>query len=229
MKTDEKLILVVDDEQDIRDLLIYNLKKEGFKTLAAKNGKEALVFLESEKIDAILLDLMMPVMDGLETCRIIRNSEKFKDVPILFLTAKDSEIDEILALEMGSDSYLKKPISPRVLISHIKAILRRSIPIIPATSNETISIGKISIDPATYTVEYKGKSQQLPRKEFELLYHLAKNKNRIFSREQILNAVWGDDVVVGDRTVDVHIRKLRDKLYQDLIVTARGVGYKLNA
>ncbi len=229
MKTDEKTILVVDDEQDIRDLLTYNLKKDGFKTIAAKNGKEALVFLESERIDGIVLDLMMPVMDGLETCKIIRNTEKFKDVPILFLTAKDSEIDEVLALELGSDTYLKKPISPRVLISHIKALLRRSIPIAPSSSNELITVGKISIDPSTYTVEYKGKSQQLPRKEFELLYHLAKNKNRIFSREQILNAVWGNDVIVGDRTVDVHIRKLRDKFYQDLIVTARGVGYKLNA
>jgi len=229
MKTDEKTILVVDDEQDIRDLLTYNLKKDGFKTIAAKNGKEALVFLESEKIDGIVLDLMMPVMDGLETCKIIRNSDKFSDVPILFLTAKDSEIDEVLALELGSDTYLKKPISPRVLISHIKALLRRSIPIAAVSSNELITVGKISIDPSTYTVEYKGKSQQLPRKEFELLYHLAKNKNRIFSREQILNAVWGNDVIVGDRTVDVHIRKLRDKFYQDLIVTARGVGYKLNA
>lgn len=229
MKTDEKTILVVDDEQDIRDLLTYNLKKDGFKTIAAKNGKEALVFLESEKIDGIVLDLMMPVMGGLETCKIIRNSDKFSDVPILFLTAKDSEIDEVLALELGSDTYLKKPISPRVLISHIKALLRRSIPIAAVSSNELITVGKISIDPSTYTVEYKGKSQQLPRKEFELLYHLAKNKNRIFSREQILNAVWGNDVIVGDRTVDVHIRKLRDKFYQDLIVTARGVGYKLNA
>lgn len=228
MKTEEKTILVVDDEQDIRDLLTYNLKKDGFKTISAKNGKEALVLLESEPIDAVVLDLMMPVMDGLETCRIIRNSSKFSDVPILFLTAKDSEFDEVLALELGSDTYLKKPISPRVLISHIKALLRRRIPTPISTEKEVLKLGKIEIDPATYTVEYKGISHQLPRKEFELLYFLAKNKNRIFSREQILMAVWGDDVVVGDRTVDVHIRKLRDKLYQDLIVTARGVGYKFN-
>lgn len=229
MKSAEKTILVVDDEQDIRDLLVYNLKKEGFHTISARNGKEGLVMLESEKVDAVVLDLMMPVMDGLETCKIIRANEKWNDVPILFLTAKDSEIDEVLALELGSDSYLKKPISPRVLISHIKALLRRSIPAVTSTPQDIIRLGKIEIDPATYTVTYKGKTDQLPRKEFELLYFLAKNKNRIFSREQILNSVWGQDVVVGDRTVDVHVRKLRDKLYQDVIVTARGVGYKINA
>ncbi|NUQ81901.1 MAG: response regulator transcription factor [Bacteroidetes bacterium] len=229
MKSAEKTILVVDDEQDIRDLLVYNLKKEGFHTISARNGKEGLVMLESEKVDAVVLDLMMPVMDGLETCKIIRANEKWNDVPILFLTAKDSEIDEVLALELGSDSYLKKPISPRVLISHIKALLRRSIPAVNSTPQDIIRLGKIEIDPATYTVTYKGKTDQLPRKEFELLYFLARNKNRIFSREQILNSVWGQDVVVGDRTVDVHVRKLRDKLYQDVIVTARGVGYKINA
>ncbi|MBN8707474.1 MAG: response regulator transcription factor [Bacteroidetes bacterium] len=228
MKTGEKTILIVDDEQDIRDLLVYNMKKEGFNTIAARNGKEGLVLLESEKIDAVVLDLMMPVMDGLEMCKLVRANDKYNEIPILFLTAKDSEIDEVLALELGSDSYLKKPISPRVLISHIKALLRRSVPAAASTPQDVIRMAKIEIDPATYTVTYKGKSEQLPRKEFELLYFLAKNKNRIFSREQILNSVWGQDVIVGDRTVDVHVRKLRDKLYQDVIVTARGVGYKIN-
>lgn len=228
MKNDEKVILVVDDEQDIRDLLVYNLKKENFKTIAAKNGKEALVYLESEIIDAVVLDVMMPIMDGFETCKHIRESKKFNDVPILFLTAKDNEIDEIKALEIGSDSYLKKPISPRVLISHIKALLRRRVPMM-SSHHEVVLLDKVEIVPATYTVNYKGEATQLPRKEFELLYFLAKNPNKVFSRDEILSTVWGDDVVVGDRTVDVHIRKLRDKLYQDLIVTVRGVGYKINS
>lgn len=229
MKSTEKTILIVDDEQDIRELLVYNLKKEGFGTITAKNGKEALVLMESEPIDCVILDMMMPVMDGLETCKHIRNNGKFSDLPILFLTAKDSEIDEIIALELGSDAYLKKPISPRVLISHIKALLRRSIPTMVSSSQELLKITDVEIDPANYTVTYKNETLQLPRKEFELLYFLAKNKNRIFSREQILNAVWGNDVIVGDRTVDVHVRKLRDKLYQEVVLTARGVGYKINS
>ena len=223
-----KTVLVVDDERDIVDLIRYNLNKEGCEVVAAYNGKEALDRM-SVKPDLVLLDLMMPVLDGFETCRRLKNDPATARTPIVFLTASSSEVDEILGLELGAEDYIQKPISPRKLVARVKAVLRR-------TENSTkermeapvIRTGRLEINRSTYTVRLGKKEIFFPKKEFELLSMLAGNPGKVFSREMLLNNIWGSEVVVIDRTVDVHIRKIREKLGDEAtaIETVKGVGYR---
>ncbi len=224
----KKRVLVVDDERDIVDLLRYNLAREGYEVLAAFDGREALE-KAAEKPDLILLDLMMPVMDGVETCKRLKADPATAHIPVVFLTARSGEVDEILGLELGADDYIQKPISPRRLVARVRALFRRL-----AGAGErgeeagVIRAGHLEINRATYTVRLANREVFFPRKEFEVLALLAGNRGKVFSRERLLDAVWGSDVVVVDRTVDVHIRKIREKLGEDagMIETIKGVGYR---
>ncbi len=218
-------ILICDDEKDIVDVLNYNLSKEGFNVTIAYNGQEALQKLEPD-FDVVLLDIMMPFMDGLEVCKRIKENPQMKNVSVIFLTAKDSEIDEIKGLELGADDYITKPISIKKLLTRIKTILRRSERI---EQKKLIEIGEIKVDLDNYEIQIDEKRIFLPRKEFETFVFLAKNAGKIVRREQLLENVWGDDIVVTPRTIDVHIRKIREKLGKkaDLIETIKGVGYRL--
>jgi len=224
----KKKVLVVDDERDIVDLIRYNLSKEGLDVLVAYNGEEALEKADSIP-DLIMLDLMMPVLDGFETCKRLKADPAKSRIPIVFLTARSSEIDEVLGLELGADDYIQKPISPRKLVARVKAVLRRAEHA-PDESVEVpvIKVGRLEINRTNYTVRIGKKEVFLPRKEFEILALLAANRGKVFSREMLLNSIWGSDVVVVDRTVDVHIRKIREKLGEEasLIETLKGVGYK---
>ena len=216
-------ILIVDDEPDIVELLVYHLKKEGFSTKSASNGNEALEIAKSFLPDLVLLDLMMPEMDGIETCIQIRENTELKDTIIALLTARSEDYSQIAGFDSGADDYITKPIKPRVLISRIKALLRRN-----ETSIKNDKISKdLSIDIEKYVAIIKGEEKLLPKKEFELLALLFSKPGKVFTREVILNKVWGDDIVVGDRTIDVHIRKLREKIGNHYIKTVKGVGYKL--
>ena len=216
-------ILIVDDEPDIVELLDYHLKKEGFSTKSASNGNEALEIAKSFLPDLVLLDLMMPEMDGIETCIQIRENIELKDTIIALLTARSEDYSQIAGFDSGADDYITKPIKPRVLISRIKALLRRN-----ETSIKNDKISKdLSIDIEKYVAIIKGEEKLLPKKEFELLALLFSKPGKVFTREVILNKVWGDDIVVGDRTIDVHIRKLREKIGDHYIKTVKGVGYKL--
>jgi two-component system alkaline phosphatase synthesis response regulator PhoP len=221
-------ILVVDDERDIVDLIKYNLIKEGYEVSVAYNGKEALE-QASFFPDLIVLDLMMPVLDGFETCKRLKANPQTSSIPVLFLTAKSSETDEIVGLELGADDYIQKPISPRKLTARVKAALRRhdAQPEAPAVG-EIIKADRIEIHRSNYTVRVGKKEVFFPKKEFELLSLLASNRGKVFSREMLLNTIWGSDVYVIDRTVDVHIRKIREKLGDDAgsIETVKGVGYR---
>jgi two-component system alkaline phosphatase synthesis response regulator PhoP len=216
-------ILIVDDELDIRDMLSYNLQKEGFNVSTCSNGKEAINFINSNPCDLILLDVMMPEIDGIEVCRLIRNESKNPKVIICFLTARNEDYSQIAGLEAGADDYISKPIKPRVLISKIKSLLRRL-----EVSEQTQAINGLEINREKYQVTVNGELIHLPRKEFELLALLASKPGNVFEREVILKTVWGDDVVVGDRTIDVHIRKLREKVGEKLIKTVKGVGYRIH-
>ncbi len=223
-----KRVLVVDDEQDILDLIRYNLAKEGYEVTTAKNGKEAIERAPG-KADLIVLDLMMPVMDGLEACRRLKQDPKTATIPIIFLTARSSEKDEIEALESGADDFLQKPISPRKLVARVKATIRRREAGKDDNGAQTLIVaGPLEIDRSSYTVRRSGSEVSLPRKEFEILALLAAHPGKVFSREMLLNRIWGGDVVVVDRTVDVHIRKIREKLggNEELIETIKGVGYR---
>ncbi|MCR4417016.1 MAG: response regulator transcription factor [Ignavibacteria bacterium] len=219
-----KTILVCDDERDIVDVLVYNLSKEGYKVIPAYNGKEALEKINSD-VDLVLLDIMMPYMDGLEVCRNLKQNPETQNISIIFLTARDSEIDEVKGLEIGGDDYIAKPISIKKLLARINSVLRRKE---LATSPEKLNLGEIKLDLDNYQVEIENQKISFPRKEFETLVYLAKNRGKIVRREQLLENVWGDDVVVTHRTIDVHIRKIREKLgkYADLIETIKGVGYR---
>ena len=214
-------ILIVDDDDDIRHLLKYNLEKSGFITNVAANGLECLEMVKSYNPDLILLDVMMPGMDGIEVCERIKSDPQNKNIFICFLTARSEDYSQIAGLEAGGDDYVSKPIKPKVLVSRINAILRRK-------SNEEPKEVKngIQINYEKYVVLKNGEEVQLPKKEFELLSLLHSKPNFVFRREQILNHVWGTDIVVGDRTIDVHIRKLREKLGVHHIVTVKGIGYK---
>jgi two-component system alkaline phosphatase synthesis response regulator PhoP len=225
MDTNKNKILLVDDEADILEFLSYNLKKEGYRVFTANNGKEAVTVAKKENPDVIILDVMMPDMDGIETCREIRDLPGLKDVMIAFLTARNEDYSQIAGFEVGADDYINKPIKPRVLISRIKALLRRSG---NADSNvvEKVEMGGIKIDRERYLIVQNGSEINLPKKEFELLALLASKPGKVFTRESILDKVWGGEVVVGDRTIDVHIRKLREKLGEDFIRTVKGIGYK---
>lgn len=216
-------ILIVDDELDIRDMLSYNLQKEGFNVSTCSNGKEAINFINSNPCDLILLDVMMPEIDGIEVCRLIRNESNNPKVIICFLTARNEDYSQIAGLEAGADDYISKPIKPRVLISKIKSLLRRL-----EVSEQTQAINGLEINREKYQVTVNGELIHLPRKEFELLALLASKPGNVFEREVILKTVWGDDVVVGDRTIDVHIRKLREKVGEKLIKTVKGVGYRIH-
>ncbi len=218
-------ILICDDEKDIVDVLSYNLLKEGYEVEVAYNGQQALEKISPE-IDLILLDVMMPYLDGLEVCRRIKENSESSHISIIFLTARNSEIDEIKGLELGADDYISKPISIKKLVARIKSVLRRKEQI---SLSSVLKIGDILIDLDNYQIEMKNKKISLPRKEFETFVYLAKNQGKIVRREQLLEHVWGNDVVVTQRTIDVHIRKIREKLgeYADLIETIKGVGYRL--
>ncbi len=223
-----KKILLVDDEPDIIEFLGYNLNREGFEVVSATDGIEALEKM-SEKPDLIILDIMMPNMDGFEVCKRIRSKESYKNIPIIFLTAKSSELDEIQGLELGATDYIKKPISPKKLIARVNSNLRKLNSATPENQESSkISLGPLVIDRERYTITIDGNKTIFPRKEFELLYFLAKSPGKVFTRENLLKEVWGINVYVIDRTVDVHIRKIREKLgkHSDIIETIKGVGYK---
>lgn len=227
MENSHYKILLVDDEPDILEFLSFNLKKEGFQIYTSNNGRDALKIANEIKPHIIILDVMMPDMDGIETCREIRNNENLKNVLITFLTARGEDYSQIAGFDAGADDYITKPIKPRVLVSRVNALLRRYQE--TELSNEDaqkIVIGDIVIDREAYIVKLKGQEFHLPKKEFELLALLASKPGKVYSREKILKKVWGDDVVVGDRTIDVHIRKLREKLGDEYIRTVKGVGYK---
>lgn len=216
-------ILVVDDEDDILEFIQYNLKKEGYEVHLAHNGQEAITVGKKIKPDLILLDVMMPVMDGIEACKQIKSDKDFNKSFVVFLTARAEEYSEIAGFNAGADDYIAKPIKPRVLLSRINAILRRKN---KEVVDQKLVAGDIIIDRETFLV-YKGDAKiQLARKEFELLYLLAGKPGKVFTREFILEKVWGDEVLVVDRTIDVHIRKLREKIGDDYIGTVKGVGYK---
>ena len=223
MKKNKIKILLVDDEPDILEILSFNLSNEGYQIFTAENGKEALDVADRQLPDLIILDVMMPIMDGVETCERLRMDDRFKDTLIMFLSARGEDYSQVAAFESGADDYVTKPIKPRILISKVKAMLRR-LSSKEITAN--IVIGDLTIDIESYTVTNKGKKIILPRKEFELLALLASKPGKVFKRIKIMEAVWGSDVVVGDRTIDVHIRKLREKIGEEFFKTLKGVGYK---
>lgn len=217
-------VLIVDDEQDVLEFLSYNLSKEGFEVFRADNGKIGVELAKKENPDVILLDVMMPEMDGIETCRTLREMPQFENTIIAFLTARTEDYSQIAGFETGADDYISKPIKPRVLISRLKALLRRYDS--KETKSTLLNAGNIQIDRERYLIIFNGEEMAVPRKEFELLYLLASKPGKVFKREEILNEIWGRDIIVGDRTIDVHIRKLREKLGEDLIKTVKGIGYK---
>ena len=219
-------ILLVDDEQDILNFISYNLKKEGYEVFTALSGKEAIAVAKKEKPDLIIIDVMMPEMDGIETCQELRTIDELKDTLITFLSARAEDYSQVAGFDAGADDYISKPIKPRLLVSKIKAILRRKSNGNSAEINAEVEIGSIRIDREKYLV-YKGEeTHSLPKKEFELLALLLSKPGKVFTREVILETIWGTDVVVGDRTIDVHIRKLRERLGDENIETIKGVGYK---
>lgn len=220
----KKRILVVDDEKDILEFLSYNLSKEGAKVYTASNGVEAIEIARRKKPDLILLDVMMPEMDGMETCMQLREKPETKDTIIAFLTARGEDYSQIAGFEAGADDYISKPIKPRVLLSRLKALLRRNE---PSTSVDgVVDVKSLKIDRNRYVVVKNEQELNLPKKEFELLALLISTPGKVFTRDVILGTVWGEDVVVGDRTIDVHIRKLREKIGSENIKTIKGVGYK---
>jgi len=221
-------ILIVDDEPDILELIEYNLKKEGYQVYTARNGQEAVSEAKKVLPDLIVLDIMMPKMDGIEACRIMRTMPEFKNTFMVFLTARSEEYSEIAGFNVGADDYIAKPIKPRALVSRINAILRRNAPAEEVTDNK-LEIGSLVIDREAYLVFQRGDKVVLAKKEFELLYLLASKPGKVYTREVILKNIWEDSVVVTNRTIDVHIRKLREKLGDDIVATVKGVGYKFEA
>lgn len=230
---ENKKILIVDDETDIAELVSYNLKKEGFLIDMAHDGETALRKVRDNKYNLLIIDLMLPGIQGVELCRIIRNDPKSSAIPIIMLTAKSEELDKILGLEMGADDYITKPFSTRELTARVRAILRRAAPeekTKEPVSGRILKIGGLEIDPGKYTVSLDKKPVKLSATEFRLLLYLAERKGRVFSREQLLDAVWRDEAFVEPRTVDVHIRRLRSHIEDDsaapkYVKTMRGIGY----
>jgi len=221
-------ILVVDDEQDILELIRHALNKEGFEVFVCANGQQAVGKTKKINPDLILMDVMMPIMDGMEACRQIKDAPETSNIPVIFLTARSEEFAELAGFEAGADDYISKPIRARVLISRIKAILRRQS---PSQIEDVLKmeLGDLVIDRERFNVGYKGQLLQFPRKEFELLSFLASKPGRVFSRDEILENVWGNEVLVVDRTIDVHVRKIREKLDDKFIYTVKGVGYKFES
>ena len=227
MKNSDIKILLVDDEPDILEIVGYNLKNEGYKIFTAKNGIEALKIAKDEIPHLIILDIMMPEMDGIEACEKIRATESLKHTLITFFTARGEDYSQVAGYNVGADDYITKPIKPKVLISKIKGLLRRVNKQSDALkSSEQINVGGIIIDREEYVIIKDGVKLSLPRKEFELFSLLASKPDKVFKRDDILNLVWGNEVVVGGRTIDVHIRKLREKIGDDYFKTVKGVGYK---
>ncbi|MFT5859154.1 MAG: two-component system alkaline phosphatase synthesis response regulator PhoP [Flavobacteriaceae bacterium] len=217
-------VLIIDDEADIRDILAYNLKKEGFNVLTAENGPKGIEVAKASLPDIIILDVMMPEMDGIEVCQLLRSEEATKNILICLLTARSEDYSQIAGLDAGADDYVSKPVKPRVLISRIKAILRRNLSSTESQLENNASA--LIIDREKFIVIKEGEPIHLPRKEFNLLALLASKPGNVFDRDFILETVWGTNVIVGDRTIDVHIRKLRAKIGDDYIKTVKGVGYK---
>jgi two-component system alkaline phosphatase synthesis response regulator PhoP len=219
-------VLVVDDEEPILELLKYNLEKQGYDVRTAIDGQVAVDTARKFHPDLVLLDIMMPKMDGVEACRQIRAIPELANTFIVFLTARSEEYSEVAAFDVGADDYITKPIKPRALMSRISALFRRDSK--KKSSSNQIKIGELLIDRTSYTIKVKGREISLPKKEFELLFFLAQNPNKVFSRDDLLQNIWGSDVYVLARTVDVHIRKVREKIGDDYITTVKGVGYKFN-
>ncbi len=224
MKKKEIKILLVDDEPDILEIVGYNLAQEGYKIVTATNGKEAIAIAKKEIPQLIIMDVMMPVMDGMEACENIRKIPELSNVIITFLTARSEDYSQVAGFEAGADDYISKPIKPKLLVSKVKALLRRLKD--ETTNSDTLNVGDIIINREEYKIIQAGRELFLPRKEFELFYLLASKPGKVFKREDILDKVWGNEVIVGGRTIDVHIRKLREKIGDDLFVTVKGVGYK---
>ena len=220
-------ILVVEDEEDILDLVSYNLKQAGFSVIAVESGEEALEVASEENFSLVLLDLMLPGIDGLEVCRLIRAKPETKNIPVLMLTARTEEVDRIVGLELGADDYLTKPFSPRELVLRVRAILRRA-EVVESVSDETIRVGSLTIDPIEHRVQLLGEEIELTATEFRLLLTLAQRRGRVQSREELLNVVWGYEHSGYRRTVDTHLRRLRAKMGEaaDYLETVRGVGYR---
>jgi len=225
MKKQDIRILLVDDEPDILEILSYNLSSEGYQVLTAKNGLEAVEKAKKKMPHLIVLDVMMPEMDGIEACEVIRNTRGLENTIITFLTARGEDYSQVAGFDAGADDYITKPIKPKVLVSKVKALLRRLKESNPV-SDDILKVGDIEINREEYKVVDDGKVIILPRKEFELLSLLASKPDKVFKREVILDKVWGQEVVVGGRTIDVHIRKLREKIGDDHFKTVKGVGYK---
>ncbi len=227
MKQGKQKILLVDDDTDILEFLSYNLKKAGYKIYTEKNGKKGLETAIRKKPHLIILDVMMPESDGIETCEEIRRNPDLEGTLVTFLTARGEDYSQIAGFEAGADDYITKPIKPKVFVSRVKALLKRhSSSTKEATKNKILSCGDITIDSNKHIVTYKSAPIYLPKKEFKLLRLLISEPDKVFTREEIFKKVWGDDIIVGDRTIDVHIRKLREKISQKNILTVKGIGYK---
>jgi len=226
MRNENIKILIVDDEQDILDFIEYNLVKEGYKVIKASNGSKAVDIAIAEKPHLILLDIMMPEKDGIEVCRELRKMPEFNNTLIAFLTARNEDFTQVQGFDVGADDYITKPIKPRILLSRIAALLRRRVPI--EAEPEKVSFGDFSIDEEKFLVYKKGKPINLAKKEFELVLLLTSKPGKVFTRHEIFNKIWGMDVIVGDRTIDVHIRKIREKIGEEYIKTIKGIGYKFD-
>lgn len=224
MKKKDIKILLVDDEQDILEIVGYNLTQEGYQIVTATNGKEAIQVAKKELPQLIIMDVMMPEMDGMEACENIRRLPELSNVIIAFLTARNEDYSQVAGFEAGADDYIAKPIKPKVLVSKVKALLRRMKE--DEVQGDILNVGGIEVNREEYKIVQDGREIVLPRKEFELFYLLASKPGKVFKREEILDKVWGSEVVVGGRTIDVHIRKLREKIGDELFKTIKGVGYK---
>lgn len=227
MKKKDIKILLVDDEPDILEIVGYNLSQAGYQIATATNGKEAIKQAKKIIPHLIIMDVMMPEMDGMEACEQIREIPELKDVIITFLTARSEDYSQVAGFEVGADDYIAKPIKPKLLISKVKGLLRRLKEDEPVESNSSINVGNLIINREEYKIIHNGNTIILPRKEFELLYLLASKPGKVFTRTEILDKVWGNEVIVGGRTIDVHIRKLREKIDDELFKTIKGVGYKM--
>ncbi|MFC4095432.1 response regulator transcription factor [Euzebyella saccharophila] len=224
MKKKDIKILLVDDEPDILEIIGYNLTSEGYQVFTAKNGAEGVALAKKRQPHLIILDVMMPEMDGIEACEVIRNTSGLENTIVTFLTARGEDYSQVAGFEAGADDYITKPIRPKVLVSKVKALLRRLKE--DTSSDEIVKVGNIVINREEYKIINDGEEIILPRKEFELLSLLTSKPSKVFKREVILDRVWGNEVVVGGRTIDVHIRKLREKIGEDHFKTVKGVGYK---
>ena len=218
-----KKVLIADDEADILEIISYNLQLHGYDVITAKDGDQALIKAKEQKPDLIILDIMMPKKNGIEVCKILRGQPEYQKTLIIFLTALNDELSHVKGLEYGADDFISKPISPKLMVSKVQSLLRRTQ---VQESSTSIEIGDLRIVPEEYMVYYQGQPVPLAKKEFELLNFLASKPGRVFLRNEILNTIWGTEVIVGDRTIDVHVRKIRQKLGIDCITTVKGVGYK---